>query len=76
MSNENMPIILDESFAYYDEERLENILKYINTEFNNNQRSTNHLYMNGLSVFQFTLRIVPELINMCLKKIFFIKLCI
>ena len=24
-----MPIILDESFAYYDEKRLENILKYI-----------------------------------------------
>ena len=28
-----MPIILDEAFAYYDNERLENILKYINDEF-------------------------------------------
>ena len=37
LSSENMPIILDESFAYYDEERLENILKYINSEFNKNQ---------------------------------------
>lgn len=32
-----MPIILDESFAYYDEERLENTLKYLSTEFENNQ---------------------------------------
>ena len=37
LSDENMPIILDEAFAYYDEERLENILKYINTEFKDNQ---------------------------------------
>lgn len=29
VSNENMPIILDEAFAYYDDERLENILKYL-----------------------------------------------
>ena len=32
-----MPIILDEAFAYYDEERLENILKYISEEFKDNQ---------------------------------------
>ena len=37
LSNENMPIILDEAFAYYDEERLCNILKYISEEFTNNQ---------------------------------------
>ena len=37
ISQENMPIILDEAFAYYDEERLENILKYINQEFKDNQ---------------------------------------
>ena len=37
ISQENMPIILDEAFAYYDDERLENILKYINTEFKENQ---------------------------------------
>lgn len=32
-----MPIILDEAFAYYDEERLENILKYLNEECRDNQ---------------------------------------
>ena len=32
-----MPIILDEAFAYYDEERLENILKYLNIECKDNQ---------------------------------------
>lgn len=37
LSNENMPIILDEAFAYYDEERLNNILKYLNEEFKDNQ---------------------------------------
>ena len=37
LSKENLPIILDEAFAYYDEERLENILKYINKKFNNHQ---------------------------------------
>ena len=37
LTQESMPIILDEAFAYYDDERLENILKYINTEFNNSQ---------------------------------------
>ena len=29
VSNENMPIILDEAFAYYDDDRLENILKFL-----------------------------------------------
>lgn len=28
MTNETMPIILDEAFAYYDDDRLENILKF------------------------------------------------
>lgn len=37
LTTEAMPIILDESFAYYDEERLENILKYLHTEFENSQ---------------------------------------
>ena len=37
ISEENMPIILDEAFAYYDTERLKNILKYLNTEFQENQ---------------------------------------
>lgn len=31
--SETMPIILDEAFAYYDEERLKNILKYISKEY-------------------------------------------
>lgn len=29
ISKENMPIILDEAFAYYDEERLENLLRFL-----------------------------------------------
>ena len=37
LSEETMPIILDEAFAYYDEERLTNILKYISEEFKNRQ---------------------------------------
>lgn len=37
ISNENMPIILDEAFAYFDNERLTNILKYIKNNFENNQ---------------------------------------
>ncbi len=31
ISNETMPIILDETFTYFDDERLSNILKYLNT---------------------------------------------
>ena len=37
ISKENMPIILDEAFAYYDDNRLENILKYLSNEYNNKQ---------------------------------------
>ena len=34
---ESMPIILDEAFAYYDETRLENILKFLSDELGNHQ---------------------------------------
>ena len=37
LSEESMPIILDEAFAYFDEERLENILKYMNDKFREHQ---------------------------------------
>ena len=37
LSEEKMPIILDESFAYYDTQRLENILRYINSKFQKHQ---------------------------------------
>ncbi len=37
LSQEKMPIILDEVFAYYDTERLKNILKYISERFSNHQ---------------------------------------
>ena len=37
LSNEKMPIMLDETFAYYDESRLENVLHYINERFQNHQ---------------------------------------
>jgi len=33
VSKEKLPIILDEAFAYYDDERLANILKYLHEEF-------------------------------------------
>ena len=29
ISEENMPLILDESFAFYDDDRLENIFKFL-----------------------------------------------
>lgn len=34
---EKLPIILDEAFVYYDNERMENILSYIYEEYKNNQ---------------------------------------
>lgn len=37
LSEEKMPIILDEVFAYYDTERLTNVLKYIAERFKNYQ---------------------------------------
>ena len=37
ITKEKMPIILDETFAYYDDLRLKNILLYINEEFKGNQ---------------------------------------
>ena len=37
ISKEKVPIILDEAFAYYDNERLKNILIYLTTEFSNRQ---------------------------------------
>ena len=37
ITKEKMPIILDETFAYYDNSRLENILKYLNENYKNRQ---------------------------------------
>ena len=37
LSQESMPVILDEAFAYYDNKRLENILRYISNKFSNHQ---------------------------------------
>ena len=37
ISNEKVPIILDEAFAYYDNERLKNMLLYLLEEFNDRQ---------------------------------------
>ena len=34
---ENVPIILDEPFVYYDKDRLKNILKFLNENYINNQ---------------------------------------
>ena len=37
LSKENIPIILDEPFAYFDDNRLSNILKYLKSNFSDNQ---------------------------------------
>ena len=37
ISNEKVPIILDESFAYYDDDRLKNILVFLVNEFKDRQ---------------------------------------
>ena len=37
LSKEKMPIILDEAFAYYDTQRLENILNYMINKYNDRQ---------------------------------------
>lgn len=37
ISQEKMPIILDEAFAYFDDERLKNILEYLSNNFSENQ---------------------------------------
>lgn len=37
ISKETMPVLLDEAFAYYDENRLKNILKYISSKYSNRQ---------------------------------------
>ena len=37
MTSEKMPILLDESFCFFDDERLENVLKFIYEELNSNQ---------------------------------------
>ncbi|MFR5190005.1 MAG: ATP-binding protein [Clostridia bacterium] len=33
LSKERLPIMLDESFAYYDEQRLQNMMEYLHKEF-------------------------------------------
>ncbi len=37
LSKEKVPILLDEVFAFYDDERLKNILEYLNSKFSNRQ---------------------------------------
>ena len=37
LSEEKIPILLDEAFAFYDNARLENILKYLNDNYKNRQ---------------------------------------
>lgn len=37
IASETMPIILDEAFAYFDDDRLKNILKYLNENYQNCQ---------------------------------------
>ena len=35
ITEETIPIILDESFAYFDNQRLENVIKYLDSNYNN-----------------------------------------
>ena len=37
LAQEKIPIIVDEGFAYYDNDRLKNILKYFSENFENRQ---------------------------------------
>lgn len=37
LSNEKLPVLLDESFAYFDNDRLKNILIYLNEKLNKHQ---------------------------------------
>ena len=37
LSSERLPIILDEAFAYYDEQRLKNILTFISEKYKEHQ---------------------------------------
>lgn len=37
VTEEKMPIILDETFAYYDDERIENVLNYLKNNYQENQ---------------------------------------
>ena len=37
ISDESLPIVLDEALAYFDDDRIANILKYLKTNFENNQ---------------------------------------
>ncbi len=37
LTKENMPIILDETFAYFDKKRLENVLSFLNENYKNKQ---------------------------------------
>ena len=37
LSNEKISVLLDETFAFYDDERLKNILLYLNNEFSDRQ---------------------------------------
>ena len=37
LTKENMPIILDETFAYFDNERLKKVLEFLNKEYNQRQ---------------------------------------
>ena len=54
ITKEKMPIVLDEAFAYYDNERLRNILKYLSEEYKDNQ----------IIVFTCTKREIEQLDNL------------
>ena len=75
ITEEKMPIILDETFAYYDNDRLENILKYLNNEHTKVERKEGFMgnyYSNLIDTIyiaeDFENSIVPETIKNMNKK--------
>ncbi len=66
LSEEKMPIILDEVFAYFDDERLENILKYLSKRFHDRQIIIFTCTQREKEIFE-NLKIRVDLI--CLKEV-------
>ena len=65
LSLENMPIILDETFAYFDKNRLENVLKFLSEEYKNKQIIILTCTNREIEVLEGIDRIGKKLYNIC-----------
>ena len=65
LSPENMPIILDETFAYFDKNRLENVLKFLSKEYENKQIIILTCTNREIEVLEGIDRIGKKLYNIC-----------